>query len=277
MVTDVLDLRISTTGGTLAQADLRKYPKDKKQPDVSVRLLSADPSAPYLLYSGLVDSERDGPTHLARLKASADRYELQPGEDQLEVPLRWEGNGVSVEKIYRLTRGRYDIEVEYRIDNRSQKEWRGISYMQIRKLFSPPERSMFDVDSYSFDGPVIYDGDKYTKLDPDDFPDEPVNQTLAGGWIASIQHHFLTAAVPQADEVYSYDASFDRGIVTLRANGPATVGAARRPGNVDRGFFRGSEAAGSAGGNGTGAAADGGLRHSRYSRSASVLAAAAGA
>jgi YidC/Oxa1 family membrane protein insertase len=223
VVTDVLDLRISTTGGTLAQADLRKYPKDKKQPDVSVRLLSADPAAPYLLYSGLVDSERGGPTHLAQLTAAAERYELQPGEDQLEVPLRWQSNGVSVEKIYRLTRGRYDIEVEYRVNNRSQKEWRGISYMQIRKLFSPPERSMFDVDSYSFDGPVIYDGNKYTKLDPDDFPDEPVNQSLAGGWIASIQHHFLSAAVPAPDEVFSYDASFDRGVVTLRANGPATV------------------------------------------------------
>jgi YidC/Oxa1 family membrane protein insertase len=80
---------------------------------------------------------------------------------------------------------------------------------------------MFNVDTYSYSGPVIYDGEKYEKIDPDDMEDEPVDVSVAGGWIAAIEHHFLTAAVPAADEVYTYDGKFVGGKITMRGTGPA--------------------------------------------------------
>ena len=49
----------------------------------------------------------------------------------------------------------------------------------------PPERSMFDVDSYSFVGPVLFDGDSYQKLDAEDLIEEPVSLSVTSGWIAS--------------------------------------------------------------------------------------------
>ena len=223
ITTDVLDLRVSKTGGTLVSAALRKYPKNKDEPDVPVQFLHNEKDATYILVSGLVDSARGGPTHLAPLTSATDSYQLDDSADVLEVPLSWSSNGVAVEKIYRLKRGSYDIGVEYKVRNDSQQDWRALSYLQIRKLHNPPERSMFNVDTYSFNGPVIYDGKKYEKLEPDDFADEPVDQKLAGGWIASIEHHFLSAAVPPADAIYSYDANYEGGIVTLRANGPTRV------------------------------------------------------
>lgn len=216
--TDVLDLKISKTGGTLVSAELKKYPLHKDTPDIPVALLSTDPAKQYLLISGLVDTSRAGPTHLTAMQADQQSYVLEPDADTIDVPLRWSGNGVTVEKIYRLQRGRYEIDVSYRIRNESDKNWRALSYLQIRKIYTPPERSMFDVDSYSFDGPVVYDGNKYEKLEPDDFEDDPVDLTLAGGWLASIQHHFLTAAVPDPDTVFSYDARYENNIVTVRAS-----------------------------------------------------------
>ena len=221
--TDVLDLQVSKTGGTLVSAALRKYPKHKDEPDVPVQFLRNDKDAPYILISGLVDSSRGGPTHLTELTSDSDSYELGESSDVLEVPLSWSSNGITVEKIYRLKRGSYDIAVEYKVRNESQADWRALSYLQIRKLHKPPERSMFNVDTYSFDGPVIYDGEKYEKLEPDDFAETPVDQKLAGGWIASIEHHFLSAAIPPAEEIYSYDSNYEGGIVTLRANGPTRV------------------------------------------------------
>ncbi|TDJ43389.1 MAG: membrane protein insertase YidC [Gammaproteobacteria bacterium] len=220
---DVLDLRISKTGGTLVGAALRKYPKHKDEPDVVVELLRGDREDPYVLISGLVDSSRGGPTHLATFETDSDTFVMQPSADVLEVPLYWTSNGITVEKIYRLKRGSYAINIEYRVLNESADDWRVLSYLQIRRFHSPPERSMFDVDTYSFNGPVIYDGEKYEKLDPEDFADDPVNRKLAGGWIASIEHHFLSAAVPPADEEFSYDANYDAGIATVRANGPTRV------------------------------------------------------
>ena len=68
---------------------------------------------------------------------------------------------------------------------------------------------MFDVDSYSFFGPVIYDGEKYEKLDAEDLAGEPIDQLITNGWIASIQHHFLTAAVPADKTARKYTGTFD--------------------------------------------------------------------
>jgi len=221
--TDVLDLRVSKKGGTLVSAALRKYPKHKDEPNVPVQFLHNENDTLYLLVSGLVDSARGGPTHLATLTTEADSYVLRESDNVLEVPLRWASNGITVEKIYRFNRGSYDIDIEYKVRNESQADWRALNYLQIRKRHNPPERSMFDVDTYSFNGPVIYDGTKYEKLDPDDFAETPIDQKLAGGWIASIEHHFLSAAIPPADQVFSYDANYENGIVTLRANGPTRV------------------------------------------------------
>jgi YidC/Oxa1 family membrane protein insertase len=43
-----------------------------------------------------------------------------------------------------------------------------------------------------------------------------------GGWLASIQHHFLAAAVPPADSPATYTATYRDGIYTLTAVGEVT-------------------------------------------------------
>ena len=45
--------------------------------------------------------------------------------------------------------------------------------------------------------------DRKRELDPDDLIEEPVNQQVEGGWIAAIQHHFLSAVLPPADKLFS--------------------------------------------------------------------------
>jgi YidC/Oxa1 family membrane protein insertase len=58
---------------------------------------------------------------------------------------------------------------------------------------------MFNVDSYSFAGPIVYDGDKSEKLDRDDLlEDGPYQNTAENGWVGAIQHHFLSAVIPAA-------------------------------------------------------------------------------
>jgi YidC/Oxa1 family membrane protein insertase len=222
VTTDLLNVEISTLGGTLINATLPQYPLSKENPDIPVQLLSNKPGEEYVLASGLVDGNRNGPTHLTLLNSAGTVYTLSDGQDEVRVPLSWsDGAGLSVEKIYHFRRGRYDIGVEYRVTNNSTQPWRGLSYIQLRQDYQPVERSMFNVDTYSFVGPVIYDGEKYEKIDPDDMEDEPVDLSVAGGWIAAIEHHFLTAAVPPADEVYTYDGKFVGGKITLRGTGPA--------------------------------------------------------
>ncbi|MEJ2523067.1 MAG: membrane protein insertase YidC, partial [Gammaproteobacteria bacterium] len=119
------------------------------------------------------------------------------------------------------------VELDQAVSNQGSQPWTGASYLQIRRLHVPKERSFTDVDSYSFIGPVIYNGDKYEKLDVGDLVGEPVQFTTASGWVASIQHHFLAAAIP-GDGQAAYSA-------TARPDGLYLLSGVRSPVQVEAG------------------------------------------
>jgi YidC/Oxa1 family membrane protein insertase len=106
------------------------------------------------------------------------------------------------------------------LENGSAQAWRGAAYSQMVRLHEPVERSFTSVDSYSFTGPVLYDGDRYEKLDVEDLAGDPVSQNLAGGWFAGIEHHFLAAAVPPPDQETRYQATARGQQYVLTAVGP---------------------------------------------------------
>jgi YidC/Oxa1 family membrane protein insertase len=92
------------------------------------------------------------------------------------------------------------IGLQHKVSNGSDSEWRGAAYAQIRRRSHEIERSMFNVDTYSFDGPVVYDGEKSEKIKRKDLiSDGPFDLAAPGGWVASIQHHFLSAIIPARD------------------------------------------------------------------------------
>lgn len=202
VVTDVLTLEINTVGGTLERAVLPHYPVAKDQPDVPVVLLSPDRGDLGLVVSGVLfeDGRQDAPTQIAQFETSSTRYDLGSA-DELRVPLVWTNDeGHRLEKTFVLRRGSYAIEIEQRFLNGSEASWAGGAYAQIQRRAHERERSMLDVDTYSFDGPIIFDGDKSTKLDRDDLIDDgPQEFRSASGWVAAIQHHFLTALVPPVE------------------------------------------------------------------------------
>ncbi len=224
VLTDVLDLKISLVGGDLVNATLLKYPRRKDQPDVKVQLLSA--TAPvYVFQTGLRGAaDTTAPDHRVVYTAPAARYRLGDGDDTLVVPLTWRGpDGVEVTKQFTFRRGRYDIDLDYTVDNQGSTPFNAASYVQIKRRLPPLKRSMTSVETYSFRGPVLYDGDSYEKLDVDDLADEPVSVTTPNGWIAAIQHHFLTAAVPPPGEPNAYSArvsSADAQTFLVSAIGP---------------------------------------------------------
>jgi YidC/Oxa1 family membrane protein insertase len=209
VTTDVLEVEINTTGATVRRAVIRKYPINKDEPDKLVQLLS--PSGPDLgmIQTGLIaKGEGEEPNHFALFETRSDEYRLN-GDDELLVPFTWsDGQGVTVEKEIRFTRGSYRIDITQRIVNASDVDWEGAEYAQILRRSHEMERSMFNVDSYSFDGPIIYDGDKSEKLKRDDLiSDGPYDIRAEHGWIGSIQHHFLTAVVPTGESEYHYNVA----------------------------------------------------------------------
>jgi YidC/Oxa1 family membrane protein insertase len=147
-------------------------------------------------------------------------YELG-GADELVVPLRWsDDSGVVVEKRYRFSRGAYAIGLEQEVSNGSDGLWRGAEYIRIKRHSQEQERSMFDVDSYSFAGPIIYNGEKSEKLKHGDLlEDGKVEFTSQQGWFGSIQHHFLSAVVPTPGTAHKYEVAVSGDVTTSSAIG----------------------------------------------------------
>jgi YidC/Oxa1 family membrane protein insertase len=220
--TDVLDLDISTRGGTIQRADLLKYPKVKGE-STPVRLQNQDDSQTlYLLQSGLIGSQPT-PTHLTPLTNERTEYQLG-SEKELRVPLVWTDGGVTVTKTFVFRPGEYRIDVEYNVENRSQAPWTAAAYAQIFRNDPRTKRSMFNVETYAYHGPAVYDGKKYRKLDTTDRDDSHLSIDTVNGWIAALQHHFVTAIVPPKDEQYHFTLSASGDQFNLSAEGkPHTV------------------------------------------------------
>ena len=219
--TDVLDMDISLQGGALLRAELLQYPQIKGQV-APVRLLNSDGAGHYIIRTGLSGpANAAAPTHLAQLNSAQQDYSLGNSGDQLRVPLTWtDGAGVSVTKNYIFRRGQYRVDIQYDIQNNSAAPWQFASYAQILRDNIVPKRSMFNVDSYSFKGPAYDDGMKYQKLSLDSTEDANLSRDIQGGWIAGMEHHFVTAVVPLTDASYHYSLAVQGTEYLLSIAGP---------------------------------------------------------
>jgi YidC/Oxa1 family membrane protein insertase len=207
VLTDVLDVKINLKGGELVHADLLQYPLRKDTPGVPVTLLSLEPpAAKYVLQSGLIGSAGEvTPTHLAVWKSSEHNFTLGPNDSELRVPLTWtDGQGLTVTKTFVFARGQYAIDLNYDIKNEGTAARKIAAYSQLLRHWEHASRSYFDVESYSFKGPSIYDGKKANDLKVESDSDSKYGASITNGWLASLQHQFVAAIVPPAGQAYQY-------------------------------------------------------------------------
>lgn len=222
VVTDVLNVDIDLRGGEIARADLLKYPVHKDRPNEPVRLENPDPSTLYLLQTGLIGGAGEAaPTHLAIWSSASRSYVMDAGTGQLRVALTWtDGHGLSVTKTFVFTRGGYAIDLVYQVRNDSTTTRSLGSYGQILREWEHASRSYFNVDTYSFKGPDVFDGSRSRDLSVESETDSKYAATITNGWLASLQHHFVSAIVPPANQPYDYRLQVLGHEYLLSATGP---------------------------------------------------------
>jgi len=222
VTTDVLDIAINLKGGELDNADLAQYPLRKDTPNIKVKLLSDAPATLYLLQSGLTGGAGEAaPTHLTMWKSDQKSFALAPAANELRVPMTWtDGQGLEVTKTFVFARGQYAIGLDYDVKNTGAAPRKLASYAQILRQWEHASRSYFNVESYSFKGPAVYDGTKFKDLNVENEADSKYSGLSTNGWLASLQHQFVTAIVPAAGQPYQYRLQVLNKEYLLSATGP---------------------------------------------------------
>jgi YidC/Oxa1 family membrane protein insertase len=196
--TDTFDIEINLQGAGIQRLALSNYPQQSSEPDLPVQLMDNTSDNFFVTQTGL-RSQATVPNHYDTFTTAQTRYTLAAGADSLTVPFQWQGeDGVTVTKTYTFTRDSYQIKLDYQIENNSAAALSVYPYAQFNRKEPSDKRDGF---VYTYTGAVFSVGDEaYEKVDFGDLEDEGFNQTASTGWAAMIQHYFVAAWLPHADE-----------------------------------------------------------------------------
>jgi YidC/Oxa1 family membrane protein insertase len=230
--TDVLDLAIDPRGGDVVQLNLPQYPRRQDRPDVPFQLFDNGNERTYLAQSGLIGSNApDKSSGRALWKSAQQQYQLADGQDQLVVDLTHSEGGVNYIKRFTFTRGlnaecsakeqelkkpgcvnpaSYQVNVAYLVDNQSAEAWSGNMYAQLKRDASGDPSSTTATGTATYLGGAVWTPDEpYKKVSMKDIDKQAFKETVQGGWVAWLQHYFVTAWIPAADSTNSVQTRKD--------------------------------------------------------------------
>jgi YidC/Oxa1 family membrane protein insertase len=212
--TDVLQFAIDLEGGDIIELALPKHLAELGKTDQPFVLLEQNNTRTYIAQSGLIGP--DGIDHGGRptYSAASSRFALESGKNTLTVDLVFAGEGgVKVTKRFTLRRGDYLIDIDYLVENGRDSRWQANLFGQIKRDSSPAPTATGSggMGLNPFLGAALTQPDEhFTKFTFDDMREEPFKAQLPGGWIAMIQHYFLSAWIPNPEQTHTYSTRVTR-------------------------------------------------------------------
>lgn len=186
----------------------------------------------YQAQSGLIGTNGPDASATGRPIFSAEKksYQLADGQDQLVVDLKFSKDGVNYIKRFTLKRGLYDIVVTYLIDNQSAQPWTGAMFAQLKRDASSDPSSSTATGTATYLGAALWtSSEPYKKVSmkdmdkvAEDKTKAPITYNVNGGWVAWLQHYFVTAWIPQPGQNNAVLARKDsKGNYIIGYTGPA--------------------------------------------------------
>lgn len=218
--TDMLELAIDPRGGDIVQLRLPQYPRRQDRPDVPFQLFDNGNERIYLAQSGLIGKNApDKSSGRALWHSAKPFYEMADDQDSLTVDLNYSEDGIHYIKRFTFTRGLnsscstreqqqkktgcinpagYRIDISYLIDNQSTQSWSGNLFAQLKRDGSGDPSSTTAASTATYLGSAVWTQDEpYKKISMKDMDKGSFKETVQGGWVAWLQHYFVTAWVPE--------------------------------------------------------------------------------
>ena len=207
--TDALDLVVSADGGDVVSASLPKFPVRLDTPDQPFRLLENNNLRRYVAQSGLIGP--DGIDASGNRARYASQGVTHNGDGSHTLTLAWTGNdplGMQVYKRFTAHDDRYDVNVSFDIRNGGSSVASVTSFAQLKRdnTQAPDGNTGFGVSPY-LGAALTQPDERYTKLSFSDLNDEPFSKRLPAGWVAILQHYFVSAWIPSQQTSHDYFAS----------------------------------------------------------------------
>lgn len=234
VVTDNFELKIDTNGGDVVRVGLREHAQ-KLGGSEPFLLLNRGESHTYVAQSGLV-----GPNGTAVGKErglySVDKTNFEMGENQdtLTVDLKLQQAEATITKRFTFYRDSYVIDVEFLINNTAATPWKANLFGQIKRDDYKPPANIGPGISPFVGAAITTDEKKFDKYSLDDLAEKSVKVSKEGGWVAMIQHYFMSAWIPSADTKNTYSLrklsgqdiylmSFTSQATTVEAGGQGSI------------------------------------------------------
>ncbi|ETX12166.1 insertase [Marinomonas ushuaiensis DSM 15871] len=242
VTTDTLRVAINPVGGDLVEAALLQYKKELGKPDSFV-ILEDGAERTYVTQSGLIG--QNGPDASAEgrpvYQSEQTSYTLMDGEDSLDVNLYYtDAKGVKYTKTFRFTKGKYRIRQLITVDNTSPSIWRGNLFAQIKRdnTDDPSQATSMGLQPY-LGGAISDEENKYNKVSFSDMEDEPVKKSTTQGWVAVLQHYFVSAWIPEQGQKVTLQARTNNGFNIIGFTGSPVEIAPGKQGTLASTFYVG--------------------------------------
>lgn len=205
--TDTLQIAINPVGGDIVKVGLLKFNDklvtgdEKAEPFI---LLDQTVGTTYIARSGLAgtngtDSKSSRPTFVS----ASSRYNMGDNET-LNVDLNYQQGDVNITKRFSFVRGSYLVDLQYIINNQSAAPWQASLVGSIKRSSYNPVIAP-GVGMSPFLGAATTTSEtNYDKYSFDDIAEQPFKHTKQGGWIAMIQHYFMSAWIPDTTKQNTY-------------------------------------------------------------------------
>ena len=186
-----VELTVSSIGGDIVESKLLNFREKAEIGSNPIRLFTQTREN-YIAQSGLIHEKVDDNKQIAGLAPNHhDEFKLLKLADRY-VELIWQdkSNKINVLKKITLKEDDFVADISYQISNNSSKDWVGRAYNQLRRSKPKEGRSWI---TPSFFGAAYYEGDSYKKISFDEISDTQMAEQISGGWVAMMQHYFVSA------------------------------------------------------------------------------------
>ena len=196
---DDLSLFVEKTTGKFTISFLKNISLEKGGEDPFVVL---DPNNSYSANSGFYTRSQ------GYLRPNFSKISESLGVNGKNIyTLEGETNGISFKKKIEMDVEGYGVKILDEITSTMNDDITVTPYVLIERDNSPVKESGL---MYTYLGPVFSSTkDTYEKYDFDDIRDAPYQNKTFGGWVAFIQHYFLTAWIPDQSAEHLYQARYN--------------------------------------------------------------------